>query len=73
MCVRGGYGLCEEGSVGCTHVDEVGQVVDVVLEHAAVGGLQHQEVLIPGLDGLQPVLSVFGLSLRMRQSRLLKH
>lgn len=46
-----------------TYVNEVGEVMDVVLEHAAVGCLQSQQVLVPCLDGFQLVLSVFGLAL----------
>ena len=37
--------------------------MDVVLEHTAIGGFELQQVLIPGLDGFQLVLSVFGLAL----------
>lgn len=37
--------------------------MNVVLEHAAVGRLQSQQVLVPCLDGFQLVLSVFGLAL----------
>lgn len=37
--------------------------MDVIFEDTAVGGLQSQQVLIPGLDGLQPVLCVLRLSL----------
>lgn len=46
-----------------THVDDVGQVADVIFEDAAVGGLKSQQVLVPGLDGFQLVLRVLGLSL----------
>lgn len=46
-----------------THIDDVRQVVDVIFEDAAVGGLQSQQVLVPGLDGFQLVLCVLGLSL----------
>lgn len=46
-----------------THVNDVGQIVDVIFEDAAVGGLQCQQVFIPSLDGLQPVLCVLCLSL----------
>jgi len=38
--------------------------VDVVFEDAAIGRLQSQKVLIPGLDGFQLVFSVFCLPLR---------
>lgn len=48
-----------------THVNDVGEVMDVILEDAAVGGLQSEKVLIPGFDGLQLVLRVLGLSLRI--------
>lgn len=37
--------------------------MDVVFEDTAVGGLQCQQVLIPSLDGLQPVFCVLCLSL----------
>lgn len=37
--------------------------MDVIFEDAAVGGLESQQVLIPGLYGLQPVLCVLRLSL----------
>lgn len=37
--------------------------MNVVLEHAAVGRLQSQQVLVSCLDGFQLVLSVFGLAL----------
>lgn len=43
--------------------------MDVVLEDAAVGGFQRQKVLVPGLDGFQPVLSVLGLALRWEKER----
>lgn len=46
-----------------THVDDVGQVADVIFEDAAVGGLKSQQVFVPGLDGFQLVLRVLGLSL----------
>lgn len=39
-----------------THVDDVGQVMDVVLEDRGIGGLQSQQVLIPGFKSLQFVL-----------------
>lgn len=39
-----------------THVDDVGQVVDVVLEDGGIGGLQGQQVLVPGFQSLQFVL-----------------
>lgn len=39
-----------------THVYDVGQVVDVVLEDGGVGGLQSQQILIPGFKSLQFVL-----------------
>lgn len=38
---------------GQTHVNDVGQVVDVVFEHGGVGGLQSQQVLVPGFKSLQ--------------------
>lgn len=41
--------------------------MDVIFEDAAVGGLQRQQVLIPGLDGLQLVLGVLSLSLDSRK------
>ena len=47
----------------CTHVYDVGQVVDVVLEHRGVGGLQREQVLVAGLQSLQLVLRVLGLPL----------
>lgn len=52
-------------ATGCvyTHINNVRQIVDVIFEDAAVGGLQRQKVLIPGLDSLQPVLCVLSLSL----------
>ena len=37
--------------------------MDVVLEHRGVGGLQGQQVLVAGLQGLQLVLRVLGLPL----------
>lgn len=49
-----------------TYVNEVGEVMNVVLEHAAVGRLQSQQVLVPCLDGFQLVLSVFSLALQKR-------
>lgn len=49
---------------GRTYVNEVREVMDVVLEHAAVGCLQSQQVLVSCLDGFQLVLSVFGLALK---------
>lgn len=49
-----------------TYVNEVGEVMNVVLEYAAVGCLQSQQVLVPCLDGFQLVLSVFGLALKRR-------
>lgn len=39
-----------------THVYKVGQVVDVVFKHGGVGGLQSQQILIPGFQSLQFVL-----------------
>lgn len=39
-----------------THVDDVGQVVDVVLEDGGIGGLKGQQVLVPGFQSLQFVL-----------------
>lgn len=44
--------------------------MDVIFEDAAVGGLQRQQVLIPGLHGLQLVLRVLSLSLiRKKESK----
>jgi hypothetical protein len=37
-----------------THVDEVGEVVDEVLLDGRVGRVHGQQVLVPGLGGLQP-------------------
>lgn len=37
--------------------------MDVIFEDIAVGGLKRYEVLVPGLDGLEFVLRVLGLSL----------
>lgn len=37
--------------------------MDVIFEDTAVGGLKRYEVLVPGLDGLEFVLRVLGLSL----------
>ena len=37
--------------------------MDVIFEDAAIGGLESEQVLVPRLDGLQPVLCVLGLSL----------
>lgn len=51
-----------------THVDDVGQVVDVVLEDGGIGGLQGQQVLVPGFQSLQFVLWVFCFSLK-KQTR----
>lgn len=62
---------CSLGITWClyTHVNDVGEVVDVVFEDAAVGGLKSQQVLIPGLDGLQLVLCVLSLSLIRERER----
>lgn len=46
-----------------THVYDVREVMDVIFEDTAVGGLKRQQVLVPGFDGLQFVLCVLGLSL----------
>ena len=54
----------------CTHVYDVGQVVDVVLEHRGVGGLQREQVLVAGLQSLQLVLRVLGLSLERSSRRI---
>ena len=37
--------------------------MDVIFKDAAIGGLESEQVLVPRLDGLQPVLCVLGLSL----------
>lgn len=39
-----------------THVYDVGQVVDVVFKDGGVGGLQSQQILVPGFKSLQFVL-----------------
>lgn len=55
--MREGKNRCSLEEMGrVAHVDDVGQVVDVVLEDGGVGGLQGQQVLVPGLQGLQLVL-----------------
>ncbi len=47
-----------------THVDEIRQVVDEVLVYGRVGGLEAQDVLVPGLERLELRLGVFVLPLR---------
>lgn len=54
-----------------TYINQVRQVMDVVLEHGRVGGLQSQQVLVPGFDGLQLILCVLGLALKREQSTIL--
>lgn len=66
--------VCSHSATACvyTHVNDVGEVVDVIFEDTAVGGLESKQVLISRLDGLQLVLCVLGLSLigeRERDSR----
>lgn len=48
---------------GCTYINEIRQVVDVVLEHRGIGGFQGQQILVPCLDCLQSVLCVLCLAL----------
>ena len=45
------------------HVDEVGDVVDVVFAYSRVGGCQIQQVVVPGLGALQLVLRILCLPL----------
>ena len=45
------------------HVDEVGDVVDVVFAYSRVGGRQIQQVVVPGLGALQLVLRILCLPL----------
>lgn len=50
------------------HVDEVGDVVDVVFAYSRVGGRQIQQVVIPGLGALQLVLGILCLPLEKGKS-----
>lgn len=43
--------------------------MDVIFEDTAVGGLQSEQVLIPGFDGLQFILCVLSLSLLGERER----
>lgn len=54
-----------------THINQVRQVVDVVLENGGVGRFQSQQVLVARFDRLQLVLRVLGLALmrRMRKKK----
>lgn len=51
-----------------THVNDIRQVMDVVLEDGGIGGLQGQQILVPGFKSLQFVLRVLCFSLK-KQSR----
>lgn len=45
------------------HIDEVGDIMDVVFAYSCVGGCQIQQVIIPGLGALQLVLRILCLPL----------
>lgn len=49
-----------------THINQVRQVMDVVLENGGVGRFQSQQVLVARFDRLQLVLRVLGLALMRR-------
>lgn len=51
-----------------THVNDIRQVMDVVLEDGGIGGLQGQQILVPGFKSLQFVLRVLRFSLK-KQTR----
>lgn len=44
--------------------------MDVIFEDAAVGGLEGEQVLISGFDGLQSVLCVLSLPLIREERRI---
>lgn len=47
-----------------TYVNDIRQVMDVVLEDGGIGGLQGQQILVPGFKSLQFVLRVLCFSLK---------
>lgn len=53
-----------------THINDVREVMDVIFEDAAVGGLEGEQVLISGFDGLQSVLCVLSLPLIREERRI---
>lgn len=50
------------------HVNEVGDVMDVVFAYSRVGGRQIQQVVVPGLGALQLVLGILCLPLEEGKS-----
>lgn len=52
-----------------THVNDIGQVMDVVLEDGGIGGLQGQQILVPGFKSLQFVLRVLCFSLKQQTKK----
>lgn len=50
------------------HVDEVGDIMDVVFAYSRIGGRQIQQVVIPGLGALQLVLGILCLPLEEGKS-----
>lgn len=51
------------------HVDQVGDIVDVVFAYSCVGGCQIQQVVIPCLRALQLVLRILCLPLEEDKRR----
>ena len=49
---------------GSTYVNEIRQVVDEVFVYRSVGGLEAEDVFVPGLERLQLCLGVLALPLR---------
>lgn len=62
--LRSSYTFISRKQAGCTYIDEVRDVVDVVFTDSRVGGCQVQQVVVPGFSTLQLVFRIFGLSLK---------
>lgn len=66
-CLRLSCALIHRKQAGCTYINEVRDVVDVVFTDSCVGGCQVQQVVIPGFSTLQLVFRIFGLSLKKQK------
>lgn len=63
-----GVGPCLVPDSPGAHVDQVGDIVDVVFADSCIAGRQIQQVVIPGLCALQLVFRILCLPLEEEQN-----
>lgn len=68
ICTSPAVGAFQAHTPGA-HINQVGDIMDVVFAYSCVGGSQIQQVVIPGLGALQLVLGILCLPLEEEQRR----